>query len=103
MIPRNVQNILLKSVVALSLLGLSGCYKVTIRPTAAPVPDVAPQFSETQDFFVFGLIGEKHIDVGAVCRGEPVQMQTKHTFLNQLIGLLTIGIYTPATANIWCS
>ena len=95
--------VIMKVVLATALCALAGCYKVTIRPTGAPVPATEPQFSETQDFYVFGLIGEKHIDVGAICRAEPAQLQTEHTFVNQLLGLITIGIYTPSTANVWCN
>jgi hypothetical protein len=53
--------------------------------------------------FVFGLVGAQPIDVTAQCPGGVARVETQQTFLNGLIGGLTLGIYTPQSATITCA
>ncbi len=60
-------------------------------------------WQERQSFYLFGLVGESHIDAQGVCQGRNVsQMQTQQSFVDGLLGLVTIGIYAPHTAKVWC-
>ncbi|WP_397472323.1 Bor family protein, partial [Rheinheimera sp.] len=46
---------------------------------------------------------EHHVDVNTICNGaEPKQMQSQQTFTDGLLGLVTLGIYYPHTAKVWC-
>ena len=92
--------------IAVILASLSACSTVTITPGSqqkVPSSSIAPSYQQTHHFFLWGLVGKTSIDVNEVCGGQKVkQMQTQTTFLNGLLGGLTIGIYAPHTAKIWC-
>jgi len=80
------------------------CQTVTISPPGNTVKySNLPDYTELQHFFLFGLIGEAHIDITSICGGRAVkQMQSQETFINGLLKIITIGIYTPRTASVWC-
>ena len=82
---------------------ISSCQTVTISPDGKKtILSSNPTYEESQNFFLGGL-GESNINVEEICRERPVkQMQTQQTFVNGLVSLVTLGIYTPRTAKIWC-
>ena len=85
------------------LVVASGCFTVTSRPDGGFKVAGQPTFEQRQDFFLWGLVGESHIDAKATCSGkQPAQMQSQQTFVDGLLGLVTLGIYSPQTAKIWC-
>ena len=55
-------------------------------------------------FFVSG-IGQKKIDAAKICGGAEnvVKTETQQTFVNGLLGFITLGIYTPLEARVYCS
>jgi hypothetical protein len=85
---------------------LAACSTVTIVPggaTNASKVSGAPTYSASQPFYVFGLVGVRHVNVDEVCNGKPVlQMQTEQTISDSALGLVTLGMYTPHTAKVWC-
>ncbi len=93
-----------KLIILLLLIFINaGCATVTITPNGEPILDSKPTFSEKQTFFLFGLIGECQIDVETVCGEDTVvQLQTQDTISDNLLGMITLGIYSPRTAKIWC-
>ncbi len=81
----------------------TGCYNVTIRPEGGFKIASKPTFEQRQDFYLWGLVGESHIDTSRVCsKNGPAQMQSEMTVVDALLGLVTLGIYSPETAKIWC-
>ena len=63
-----------------------------------------PDYTERKNFWLVGLVGEHYVDTSKICRNRSVtQMQVQKTFGNSLVGLLTLGIYSPVTAKVWCS
>ena len=88
--------------ICLTLL-LSGCAAVTISQDGTSDFKYQPDFEEAQHFFLWGLIGDKHINVKEICGSKPaVQMQSKFTAMNVLYTGLTLGLYLPRTARVWC-
>ena len=84
-------------------LTLAGCTKVNVVPDGQSVLESDPTWQERQHFFLFGLIGESHVDVRSICGDrEVVQMQSRFVALDGLIGLLTASLYAPRTARVWC-
>lgn len=91
----------LATVMAVVLLG---CATVTIRNQGERKISSPPTYKKTQHFFLWGLVGERSIDVSEVCGDQGTeQMQTQMTFVNGLLRLITLGIYAPRTAKVWCS
>jgi hypothetical protein len=85
------------------IAALGGCATVTITPNGGPKLKSQPTYEAKQTFFLGGLIGERHVDVQAICQHQPVrQMQTVDTFSDGLLRGLTLGIYAPRTARVWC-
>ena len=88
----------------ITILLTTGCQTVTIRPGGGAATHRAPDFKQTQGFFLWGLVpGQKFVNVEKICGGEAVeQMRTQDTFLNSFLSVITLGIYNPRTASVWC-
>ena len=85
------------------LLLCSACATVTIRPDGGARINSTPTFEQSYGFFLGGLIGEANIEVSKICKDKtPTQMQTEFTFVNGLLGAITLGLYSPRTAKVWC-
>lgn len=94
----------LRAAVAVGLASaLLACATVTIRPDDGEKLETEPSDSKRLSFYLGGLVGEHHIDVREVC-GERsmVQMQTQETFVDRLLRMLTLYIYSPRHVKIWC-
>ena len=83
---------------------LSACSTVTIRDHGTAKVSSEPSYSSSKAFFFWGLAGTARINTTAICHGKrPVQMQSQKTFVDGLLGFLTLGIYSPRTASVWCT
>ena len=78
---------------ALALL-ITGCAQQTFTVQNKPAA-VAPKETITHHFFV--SVGQKKtVDAAKICGGaENVKTETQQTFVNGLLGFITLGIYTP--------
>ena len=81
-----------------------GCATVTLTEQGTRKISSSPTYQKRQQFFFWGLAGEHSIDVKEVCGGRDAkQMQTQNTFVDGLLRVITLGIYAPRTAKIWCA
>ena len=66
---------------------------------------VAPKETITHHFFVSGIGQKKTVDGAEICGGAEnvVKTETQQTFVNGLLGFITLGIYTPLEARVYCS
>ena len=87
---------------ALALL-ITGCAQQTFTVQNKPAA-VAPKETITHHFFVSG-IGQKNHQWQKICGGAEnvVKTETQQTFVNGLLGFITLGIYTPLEARVYCS
>lgn len=83
---------------------ISSCQTVTISPDGKKTTlSSTPTYERSHNFFLWGLVGESNINVEEICTERSVkQMQTQQTFVNGLLSKITLGIYTPRTAKVWC-
>lgn len=89
---------------AATILCLQGCAAVTITPNGQPKLETPPTFIERQSFYLFGIIGENHIDVESICGTQGArQLQTIDRCSDRVFGAITLGIYSPRTAKVWCN
>ena len=88
---------------ALALL-ITGCAQQTFTVQNKPAA-VAPKETITHHFFRFWNWAEN-------CRCQPkfvaaqkmlLKTETQQTFVNGLLGFITLGIYTPLEARVYCS
>lgn len=85
------------------LLALCACRTVTVVADGSNNPRRAPDHEQSYGFGLGGVIGETTIDVERICRGSKVtKMQAVSTVGDQLLGVITLGLYTPRTARVWC-
>ena len=63
---------------------------------------VAPKETITHHFFVSGIGQKKTVDAAKICGGAEnvVKTETQQTFVNGLLGFITLGIYTAGSACI---
>ena len=63
---------------------------------------VAPKETITHHFFVSGIGQKKTVDAAKICGGAEnvVKTETQQTFVNGLLGFITLGIYTLLEARV---
>ena len=87
---------------ALGLVAVAtGCYSHTYT-VGAGAPAGPLVYDEWQNKWVGGLIGEKNLDVEFLCPSGNATIHDEQSFLNGLVGALTMGIYTPTKVRIMC-
>ena len=84
---------------ALALL-ITGCAQQTFTVQNKPAA-VAPKETITHHFFVSGIGQKKTVD--AALAAQKMLKQKQQTFVNGLLGFITLGIYTPLEARVYCS
>lgn len=85
------------------LLTLTGCAAITITESGGSDFQYRPHFEESKPFFLWGIVGEHHINTQEICGARPVvQMQSKFSSWDVLYSVITLGIYLPRTAKVWC-
>jgi hypothetical protein len=83
---------------------LSSCSSVTIRTDQEKKNRSVPTFQKRFNYYWWGLKGEYKVNVREACAGKPVeQMQSVYTTSDFIYGLLSLGIYSPRTARVWCN
>jgi len=89
---------------ALTALIAVGCANTRFNVAGNISPSAVPKYEEKQNYFVSGIFQRQTIDAAQICGGaEKVAATAKeHTFVDGLLGVLTIGIYTPETARVYC-
>ena len=88
---------------ALALL-ITGCAQQTFTVQNKPTA-VAPKKTITHHFFVSG-IGRRKLSMQpkfVAAQKNVVKTETQQTFVNGLLGFITLGIYTPLEARVYCS
>jgi len=97
--PRPTRCLLLALLLAIAA---SGCYKATFitNPTMVKGSD----HDQWNSFFLWGLVGDERLDVRQFCGGGHVaQVRTGANVLTGLVSLVTLGIYAPRMAYVWCA
>lgn len=98
-------NVMLKKIGLLLILSsfITGCASVTVRPHGGYKDSSEADYIEKVPFYLAGLIGNHKVDVNEACEGDEVtQMQTITTLSNWLLSVITLTIYSPRTAKVWC-
>jgi len=82
---------------------IGGCSSVNIRTDGAEETRLEPDYQKRFTYWWWGLKGEHSINVREICLKKHVaQLQAVSTFSDSLLAIITIGIYQPRTARVWC-
>ena len=86
---------------ALALLIDTGCAQQTFTVQTNRQP-VAPKETITRHFFVSGIGQKKTVDTAKICGSAEnvVKTETQQTFVNGLLGFITLGIYSAGSACV---
>ena len=84
-----------------SILVFSGCYhaKVTTGLTPSAVVYDVPFASS----WIYGLVPPSPVEAAEECPGGVAIVETELSFVNQLVGFITFGIYTPMHIKVTCA
>ena len=87
---------------ALALL-ITGCTQQTFTVQNKPAA-VAPR-KPSPIISSFLELGRRKLSMRKICGGAEnvVKTETQQTFVNGLLGFITLGIYTPLEARVYCS
>ena len=97
-----MRKLLLISIV-LAGFALSSCYQVSVGTKRAGVPSRNPDYESWQTLLIYGLVPiSTHHKINDICANGVEAVKTYMSFLNGLVGFLTMEIYTPVTLQVWC-
>jgi hypothetical protein len=86
---------------AASLIALTACYHATVETGATPSPVVVDK--EFASSWIYGLVPPSIVSTAEKCPHGVAKVETQHTFVNQLVGVITLGIYTPMQIKVTCA
>ena len=84
-----------------AVTSLSACYHATIETGLTPSTQVLEQSFASS--WIYGLVPPKTVETTNRCPDGVAKVETQHTFVNQLVGFLTLGIYTPMHIRVTCA
>jgi hypothetical protein len=90
-----------RTMLAALLVLSAGCYHASIESGMKPGNDKIEQ--EWASGWAWGLVGPQPIEAQSKCPGGLSKVETEHSFLNGLVGFLTLGIYTPMHLTATCA
>ncbi|HEX6964972.1 MAG TPA: Bor family protein [Gemmatimonadaceae bacterium] len=88
------------SLIAVAVL-LAGCYHAIVdtgRPPSSQVID-----RPWSNSFIYGLVPPPVLETMAKCPNGVSKVETQHSFLNELVAVITAGIYTPMSIRVTCA
>lgn len=80
----------------------AACFHQAVHSGLTPSPTsvVEEQFVST---WLWGLVPAKPIDVRQSCPTGVATVETQQSFVNGLVGAVTLGIYTPQHLRVTCA
>jgi hypothetical protein len=87
----------------LAALGLTttACFHQSVQSGLQPSSTVVAH--EYVSTWLWGIVPAKPIDVRETCKSGVAQVETEQSFVNGLVGVVTIGIYTPQRLRVTCA
>jgi hypothetical protein len=85
---------------AAALVALGGCYTISYQTKAAGSGEYK---QDRGDFFFWGLLGDKTVDLTAACPQGVSRWKSEQTFVDTLLAVVTLGIYIPRHVTVECA
>jgi Bor protein len=80
---------------------LAGCYHATIETGAKP--STVTLEKRWASAWIDGLVAPKTVETASKCPSGVAKVETQLSFVNMLVGILTLGIYTPMDIRVTCA
>ena len=92
---------LVATIVAMSLFTGCASYHAVVKTGIDPGPRKVED--KWADSYIGGLVAPDHVEIGERCgEGGVAMVETKISFVNQLVSTLTLGIYSPMEIVVTC-
>jgi hypothetical protein len=93
---------IIRSLPLLSLcVALGACHHATIETGLEP--SLHTIHEPWANSWIAGLVPPSTVETGEKCPSGVSKVETQRTFLNGLVGILTLGIYTPMEIKVTCA
>ncbi len=86
---------------ALVMVALSGCYHATIETGLPPSNETVEEAWAAS--WIGGLVPPSTVETAAECPDGAARVETKLSFLNGFVAVLTGGIFTPMHVTVTCA
>lgn len=86
---------------AMLVVLLPGCYHATVETGKAPSPETVE--NKWASGWIYGLVPPSTVQTMQECPSGVARVETQLSFPNQLVGFLTLGIYTPMEIVATCA
>ena len=80
---------------------LGACYRATIETGLTPSTKVLEQ--KWASSWIYGLVPPKTVETASRCPDGIAKVETHLSFLNGVVHILTLGIYTPMDIRVTCA
>jgi hypothetical protein len=94
---RSVPRVVLAAVCVMSL----GCYHASVETGAPPSAETINKSFASG--WIYGLVPPSTVSTSSKCPNGPARVETQLSFVNQVVSLLTLGIYTPMQVTVTCA
>ena len=85
----------------LGLAATAGCYHATIETGVTPSTQTVSK--EWAAGWIYGLVPPNTVSTAGKCANGVARVETQLSFPNMLVGMLTLGIYTPMSIVATCA
>jgi len=82
-------------------VGATGCYHATVETGLKASTEVIEETFASS--WIYGLVPPNTISTQAKCRHGVAKVETQHSFVNQLVSFITLGIYSPMNIKVTCA
>jgi hypothetical protein len=98
---RRAHSLATAALLAAIVLSSHACYHAIAFVETDPTVPAVTQRTWVHSF-LFGMIPPDEIDARRICRQGMSRVESQLTFWNRLVGVATVGLYTPMTITIAC-
>jgi hypothetical protein len=96
-----MRKLMITACAVLLAVGISGCYHATVDTGLAPSGQTVS--NAWAHGFLLGLVPPSAVHTAAQCPHGVARVETRLSFLNQLVNGVTWGIYSPMTIEVQCA
>jgi hypothetical protein len=80
---------------------LGACFHATIETGLTPSTQVLER--KWASSWIYGLVPPKTVETASRCPNGVAKVETQLSFLNQVVHIITLGIYTPMDIRVTCA
>lgn len=89
------------SLVCVLLLSVAGCHHAVVRTGKPPSNEVIKKSFAAG--WIYGLVPPDVVATAERCPNGVARVETQLSFANQIVGILTLGIFTPMEIKVTCA